>query len=67
MKVGSLVKVNEANGPDTRDNIGEVGIVTYVLSDEEVEIEITSQPAAQGRLGVPWIYYKNQLEVVSHE
>ena len=40
MKVGDLVIVKEWNGPGTESNINLIGVITYQISPQEVEIEL---------------------------
>ena len=64
MQVGDLVIVKEWNGPGTESNINLIGVITYQISPQEVEIELFVEDEKQSFLE-PWIYFKNQLEVLS--
>jgi hypothetical protein len=50
MSIGDLVEIS-----DNKDHkVGDLGVVTYIINNIEVEIECFDGP---------WIYYKSQLEV----
>ena len=50
MRVGDLVEIRD----DQDGNKGKLGVVSYIISNTEVQIECSDGP---------WIYYNNQLEV----
>ena len=68
MKIGDLVIIKKENGWESRENIGQLAVVTYLFENgEEVEVEIPSSNPDRHFFGTPWIYYKNQVEVIGNE
>ena len=68
MKIGDLVIIRKENGTDTEQNVGQVAVVTYLFDNgKEIEIEIPSSNPGRHFFGTPWIYYKNQVEVIGNE
>ena len=62
MKVGDLVKIIEVNEPGwSEDNVGELAIITYKISDEEVEVQILHKNEGLE----PWIYRNEYLEMLN--
>ena len=61
-EVGDLVKIVEANEPYwSEDNVGELAIITYKISDEEVEVQILYKNGGSE----PWIYRNEHLEMLN--
>ena len=65
MKVGDLVTIKQTNGPGTELNINKIGLVMYDMPPKEVEIELFAQDVDGKWFLEPWIYFKDQLEVIS--
>ena len=43
MKIGDLVIIKKENGWESRENIGQLAVITYLFENgEEVEVEIPS-------------------------
>ena len=63
MQVGDLVKIIEVNEPSwaSEQNVGELAVITYKISDEEVEVQILHK----NRVMEPWIYRNEHLEMVN--
>ena len=63
MKVGDLVKIIEANEPSwaSAQNVGELAVITYKISDEEVEVQILHKNGGSE----PWIYRNEYLETLN--
>ena len=64
MKVGDLISFWAWGKKYIGLNINLIGVITYQISPQEVEIELFVEDEKQSFLE-PWIYFKNQLEVLS--
>tara|TARA_R110000824_G_scaffold18075_2_gene72316 strand:+ start:1496 stop:1693 length:198 start_codon:yes stop_codon:yes gene_type:complete len=61
MKVGDLVKIAELWPNWSEDNVGEMAVITYKISDEEVEVQILHKNGGSE----PWIYRNEHLEMLN--
>jgi len=62
MKIGDLVRIVEVNESGwSEDNVGELAVITYKISDEEVEVQILHK----NRVMEPWIYRNEHLEILN--